>query len=311
MVESDWRSSLTSEEVEVLASCLRAAVEGPFFPEWEFSTLLGFERAEVEAVANSWPATADGEREYRVLSAVLNNLLGYPHNVTAASWREWIAVDRTPLDDLYSEIRERSGANDRLRAHLKSQLEVFAGLDPAGLERSGRIVGDVANLAERLGVPVPNSVVAYGAGVAFRDVGRGFCDFVERGDLSIEELRSRLVSLVDRADRLPMVEPSGVEYDDPEGLDDRCRAVSKQIGELVGRRAFYELKGDSGELLIGDLRDDAFDIFRDLQRGLSAFAVNQVDGVWELRFSFEAHWGEHARSAIGALDARIHPGEET
>lgn len=35
---------MTSHDVQIIRQCLRAAVDGPFFPDWEFSTLIGAER---------------------------------------------------------------------------------------------------------------------------------------------------------------------------------------------------------------------------------------------------------------------------
>jgi hypothetical protein len=46
---------LNDTEREVVRERLRAAVEGPFFREWEFHTLFDVTRAEVKGVVNSWP----------------------------------------------------------------------------------------------------------------------------------------------------------------------------------------------------------------------------------------------------------------
>jgi hypothetical protein len=47
---------------------------GPFFPEWEFSTLFGLERAEVRAIADAWPVIADREKTEVAINNALNNL---------------------------------------------------------------------------------------------------------------------------------------------------------------------------------------------------------------------------------------------
>ena len=67
---------------KLIRECLVASVEGPFFPDWEFSLLFWLERAEVAAVLQAWPDV--GERDPCVRLAVnnaLNNLLGYPHGL--------------------------------------------------------------------------------------------------------------------------------------------------------------------------------------------------------------------------------------
>jgi Domain of unknown function (DUF5063) len=79
-----------------------------------------------------------------------------------------------------------------------------------------------------------------------------------------------LVRLFDRALALPLVEPVAPDH-------------STQI-----------------------THDDLADIWRDLKEGLDVLtnrtASAEVDAIWHWRFSFESHWGRHARSAITALD---------
>ncbi|WP_263974564.1 hypothetical protein [Myxococcus xanthus] len=40
---------MTRDE-QIIQECLRATVEGPFFPDREFPVLFGFDRAEVAAI---------------------------------------------------------------------------------------------------------------------------------------------------------------------------------------------------------------------------------------------------------------------
>lgn len=49
----------TDDERAVVFACLRAAVDGPFFPEWEFETLFGLPRAEVAALVAALPDIDD------------------------------------------------------------------------------------------------------------------------------------------------------------------------------------------------------------------------------------------------------------
>ena len=72
--------SLSSDEMRIIGECLAAAVEGPYFPDWEFRTLFGLGRAEVAGVLRSWP-TAPGEDETADLAVnnALLNLASYPH----------------------------------------------------------------------------------------------------------------------------------------------------------------------------------------------------------------------------------------
>jgi hypothetical protein len=72
-------ADLDDREREVVRECLRAAVNGPFFPDWEFETLFGLDREEVRRVLLSWPTL--NEADETVVPAInnsMNNLLGYP-----------------------------------------------------------------------------------------------------------------------------------------------------------------------------------------------------------------------------------------
>jgi len=71
---------LTEEEVKIIGECLVATVEGPFFPDWEFATLFGLERADVASVMHYWPNVLGGdERVALAVNNTLGNLAGYPH----------------------------------------------------------------------------------------------------------------------------------------------------------------------------------------------------------------------------------------
>jgi len=56
------------------------------------------------------------------------------------------------------------------------------------------------------------------------------------------------------------------------------------------------------EPVMGDLADDLADIYHHLAKGLRLHELGKVDdALWEWGFNFQAHWGEHASSAIRAL----------
>lgn len=75
---------LGAVEMDVIGKCLRAAAEGPFFEDWEFSTLFGLSRAEVLSVAESWPSVDHSEATvHRAINNSMVNLLGYPHGLDA------------------------------------------------------------------------------------------------------------------------------------------------------------------------------------------------------------------------------------
>ncbi len=57
----------------------------------------------------------------------------------------------------------------------------------------------------------------------------------------------------------------------------------------------------------GSLDDDVLDVYRDLHRGLDLWdsAAPRAAAIWEWRFSFDMHWGDHAVDAIRALQRAV------
>lgn len=102
-------SNLTNEEREIVAACLRAAAEGPFFPDCEFSTIFGITRAEVKAVADHYPtvdedddeATGDDDSWIAINNSFVN-LLGYPHG-QEKDWRSWINVSPEEVERIFKK----------------------------------------------------------------------------------------------------------------------------------------------------------------------------------------------------------------
>ena len=86
-------ANLDGKEREVVRECLRAAVDGPFFPDWEFPTIFGLERDDVRKVLSCWPEL--NETDETVVQAInnsLNNLLGYPTRNKMEIWPKFISV---------------------------------------------------------------------------------------------------------------------------------------------------------------------------------------------------------------------------
>lgn len=71
---------LSAAEIDTVRRALRAAVDGTFFPDWEFETLVGVDRETVRKVQSAWPLqTVDQDEFICAVIGSLNNLLGYPH----------------------------------------------------------------------------------------------------------------------------------------------------------------------------------------------------------------------------------------
>jgi hypothetical protein len=96
---------LTTRESRIIGEALRAAADGPFFPDWEFHTLFGLTREEVRKIANEWPLPNPPPDE--VIIAVnnsLNWLLSYPHRKHDL-WSDWISVDQPTVNEICNRLR--------------------------------------------------------------------------------------------------------------------------------------------------------------------------------------------------------------
>ena len=99
-------SALTDAERQLVQRCVWAAVEGPFFPEWEFPTLFGVSREEARAVLEQWPGVDETEEAVHLtINNALNNLWGYPHHERAA-WDLMIGVEP---DEVYRVLAKWRG----------------------------------------------------------------------------------------------------------------------------------------------------------------------------------------------------------
>ena len=84
---------------------LVAAAHGPFFPDWEFHSLFGLGRIEVESIADSFSPTTPLTGDVALaLNGAMGNLLGYPHDQEVA-WSQWLSVTPTELQVIFSRWR--------------------------------------------------------------------------------------------------------------------------------------------------------------------------------------------------------------
>jgi hypothetical protein len=92
---------LSERERSVVYECLRASLEGPFFPEWEFTTLFGIARSDLAQVVASWPEIDEqAEAVHLAINNSMNNLLGYPHGCERA-WPAFLSVPPHEVKRIY------------------------------------------------------------------------------------------------------------------------------------------------------------------------------------------------------------------
>ncbi len=95
-------ANLSQDDRDVVRECLRAAVEGPFFPDWEFQTLFGLDRSEVRTVLGAWPNLDESNDSVRLaINNSFANLLGYPHGCES-QWSQFISVSGRDVSRIYN-----------------------------------------------------------------------------------------------------------------------------------------------------------------------------------------------------------------
>jgi hypothetical protein len=94
----------------VIGAALRGAVDGPFFPEWEFRTLMGVTRDEMRRVLADWPHRSDPTANLAVNNALVN-IWTYPHHAWDA-WDAWALFSDATPEEIHGVLqRWKSGAN--------------------------------------------------------------------------------------------------------------------------------------------------------------------------------------------------------
>jgi hypothetical protein len=97
--------SLSTENLATVTNALRAAVEGPFFPEWEFHMLFGAERAEAAELLRRAPDIDLSDKNvFIIVNNALVNLWGYPHHQEQCLAD--YGLDEAQLKRVLDEIRD-------------------------------------------------------------------------------------------------------------------------------------------------------------------------------------------------------------
>jgi hypothetical protein len=134
---------------------------------------------------------------------------------------------------------------------------------------------------------------------------RQFCAFVEQS-ISIETrerllgTRLRLLALYQAALALPLVTPN---------TDAISKAAIPPPRNWVGfgtHELYWEVFDPyvNEEPVTGELSEDILEVLGDVRGPLSCWDAHPpqiADAIWEWRFSFDSHWGNHAIDALRAL----------
>jgi hypothetical protein len=142
---------------------------------------------------------------------------------------------------------------------------------------------------------------------SFVEAARGFLTFVHAAnELELEarlhQGRSHLLALYTAATNLPDV------FEDVERAD--TAAPPLVLVRFEKHDLYHEVYDpyEEGNLVCGALSDDFGDIARDLDKGMRFWdSGHPKRAVWEWRFHFESHWGDHAVDALRALHRACNP----
>ncbi len=100
----DLTKALSEYDVDVVRQCLRAAVDGKFFPDWEFETLFGVDRETVRIVSRQWPKITIPEEDFSAaVIGSLNNILGYPHG-NESNWDKYISAPPGKVKEILDKL---------------------------------------------------------------------------------------------------------------------------------------------------------------------------------------------------------------
>jgi len=100
-------NELNDREKDVVRRALIAALDGPFFPDWEFQTIFGVNRIEMRSVVEAWPDLSLQNRDHvAAVSNAFNNLTGYPIKASVKPLLlSQYGLDEASLEAIFARLR--------------------------------------------------------------------------------------------------------------------------------------------------------------------------------------------------------------
>lgn len=97
----------TDLEKEIIHNCLIAASKGSFFEDWEFHTLFGITRNELNTVLQSWPNIDESDLNVKLAinNSIANLFFGYPHN-QGEDLKKYIQINNEDIKRIYEKWKE-------------------------------------------------------------------------------------------------------------------------------------------------------------------------------------------------------------
>jgi hypothetical protein len=140
----------------------------------------------------------------------------------------------------------------------------------------------------------------------FARAATAYCAWIEsvKADTPIENrlvtTRELLLELYAAGTQLPLDPESGLSLEVP-------RSQPSGWPGFDEHDAYWETFDPAQDTIVGaSLTDDVMDIYADVARGLALWNQDhRVEAVWEWRFHFDIHWGDHAVDALRVLHRAI------
>jgi hypothetical protein len=139
--------------------------------------------------------------------------------------------------------------------------------------------------------------------VAFVEGARAYAAFIARAATlplaaRLGEAREHLLVLYRAGSRLPDLEPPD---DDVPRIEVPEPAPWSGFDHFEHYWEYFDPYIEADQV-VASLSDDLLDVYRDVMRGLALWDAGLPPAaIWEWRFYFEHHWGDHAIDALRAL----------
>ncbi|WBL23726.1 DUF5063 domain-containing protein [Zunongwangia sp. HRR-M8] len=161
----------------------------------------------------------------------------------------------------------------------------------------------------------------------FLKIARGFIELVENKEITEQEfypqIHKKLTELYNAGLSLKTVDliHSSEKSKFDNVSEDELKKRNVNLISSLGKDCFYWEVFDptyekENEPTQGWLVDDVADIYADLKEEL--YKIDQIgtdeaieDGLWQLKFGFTSHWGNHCVNAIRALHYIYYDGKKT
>lgn len=150
--------------------------------------------------------------------------------------------------------------------------------------------------------------------LSFLSTARNFCALLEtKQSISPKEflaaIQRHLLILYSCGMNMRAIELQVPTDNEMEIPDIEMESMLRFIGESLQDRYYWHVfdPSDSNDTtsVCGDLVDDVGDMYKDIKRSLLLFDTGsdeaKENAIWQFKFDFESHWGDHCVNALYAV----------